>query len=356
MYFDGQRWYDKSLGPADPAQVPAVWGIDRENVFVAGATTQGGLFEGVVLQHGGHAWSTLYQSLSNRSITAVWASAQNDIFIATSQPGVVGEILVAQGQQLVGALQFPLAINGLMGRAFDDVYAVGEQGAVWRFTGGAFTSEVAAGTLTMSDLNRVWVSAGSDDVFAVGDAGAILRYDGQMWRDESLPDAGDTTLTDVWGSSPTDVYAVGGTAMDGGVVVQFDGQQWQERTLPDELVTGIELLDVWGTGPDNVFVAGAKSMTLEGILLHYNGQDWQRFPVPRGQAFSSVWGTGPDDVFVGGALGDLLHYDGDSWAPIDIGSVVQFVALHGTPDGRYVYAAAREFASNVSGAYRLIRP
>ncbi|HEX5063417.1 MAG TPA: hypothetical protein VFV99_28770 [Kofleriaceae bacterium] len=56
-------------------------------------------------------------------------------------------------------------------------------------------------------------------------------------------------------------------------------------------------------------------------ILHYDGTQWTRMPVPVGLTvptdgtLSDVLGRTSDDVFaVGGRL--LLHYDGMHWSPM----------------------------------------
>ncbi|MDM8539540.1 choice-of-anchor D domain-containing protein [Desulfococcaceae bacterium HSG9] len=60
---------------------------------------------------------------------------------------------------------------------------------------------------TTQHLNGVWGSSGSD-VFAVGNSGTIVHYDGNAW---SEMDSGTTWVEfdGVWGSSGSDVFAVG---------------------------------------------------------------------------------------------------------------------------------------------------
>ena len=55
-------------------------------------------------------------------------------------------------------------------------------------------------------LDRVWGSSASD-VFAVGNGGTILHYDGSSWSEMS----GDITrdMRKVWGASASEVFAVG---------------------------------------------------------------------------------------------------------------------------------------------------
>jgi hypothetical protein len=77
---------------------------------------------------------------------------------------------------------------------------------------------MTSGTTTW--LSGVWGSSGSD-VFAVGGSGTILHYGGSTWS----PMTSGTTnpLSGVWGSSSTDVFAVGATQV-GGTILHYSGE------------------------------------------------------------------------------------------------------------------------------------
>jgi hypothetical protein len=62
----------------------------------------------------------------------------------------------------------------------------------------------------------VWGSSGSD-VFAVGDGDTILHYDGADWS--AMSSGTYHRLYGVWGSSDRDVFAVGG----GGAILHYSG-------------------------------------------------------------------------------------------------------------------------------------
>jgi hypothetical protein len=102
-------------------------------------------------------------------------------------------------------------------------------------------------------LYGVWGSSGSD-VFAVGDY-TILHYDGADW---SPMDSGATGwLGGVWGSSDSDVFAVG----QRGTILHYDGEVWSPMDSPAD-----ELWDVWGSSGSDVFAVG-----FAGTILHYSG-------------------------------------------------------------------------------------
>jgi len=69
---------------------------------------------------------------------------------------------------------------------------------------------------TTTDLYSDWGSSGSD-VFAVGLNGTILHYNGSAWI--SMTSGTTEDLTDVWGSSGSDVFAMGFN----GTILHYNG-------------------------------------------------------------------------------------------------------------------------------------
>ncbi len=59
-----------------------------------------------------------------------------------------------------------------------------------------------------SAFHAAWVHS-SGVIFAVGENGAAARFDGKKWT--ALKTGTTATLKTVWGSSPTDVFAAGGS-------------------------------------------------------------------------------------------------------------------------------------------------
>lgn len=169
----------------------------------------------------------------------------------------------------------------------------------------------------------------------------------------------------VWGSSPTNVWAVGGTcdaakgcpATSEGLILHFDGTTWTRLPAPKPVVYwwvfGLSPSDVWisgendtilhwdgtalsvshtGTDPtDKLFgiwgssstdiwaVGGRPDMT--STVLHYDGTTWGPAVGAPGLAsnFFKVWGSGQGDVWIVGPKASLVHFDGHTWGPfIDV--------------------------------------
>ena len=69
----------------------------------------------------------------------------------------------------------------------------------------------------------------------------------------------------------------------------------------------IALHDVWGSSPRNVFAVGGT-----GTVLHFDGQSWAAMPRATTQHLGTVTGSGPYDVWAAG-ISTIVHYDGNRW-------------------------------------------
>ena len=170
--------------------------------------------------------------------------------------------------------------------------------------GGACTSAPVVWSAMQSGtgmaLLSVWGSSGSD-VFAVGDGGTILHYDGSGWS----PQVSGTTLNldGVWGSSGSDVFAVG----PGGTILHYDGTVWRAQAGVPDVCLG----DVWGTAGGDVFAFGP------GGLLRQDGETWTALGAPAGAVggfpgCGRLWGSSPTDIFGVGYW--VHHFDGTTWS------------------------------------------
>jgi hypothetical protein len=112
------------------------------------------------------------------------------------------------------------------------------------------------------------------------------------------PDAG-TWLFSVWGTSATDVWAVG----QPGVILHWDGSDWDLQTIGEHVFT-----DVWGTAANNVFAVGHG-----GVIYRYNGSSWSSMDSGSEENFYAV-GTGPyNEIYACGERGNVRRLNGSSW-------------------------------------------
>jgi len=115
-------------------------------------------------------------------------------------------------------------------------------------------------------------------------------------------------LLDAWGSSSSDVFAVG----KDGLILHYDGQSWEKMTSG----TSQTLTAVWGSSSSDVFSVGAS-----GTILHYDGNaagTWITMNSGTTKDLGGVWGVSSSQVVAVGDSGTAVLYDGTSWTPFEL--------------------------------------
>ena len=159
------------------------------------------------------------------------------------------------------------------------------------------------------------------------------------WKAVSSPT--DNNLRPVWGTSASNVYAVG----DSGIVLHYDGVDW---SLASTLTDG-RLTDVWASSPSDVYVTSSND-----TIYHWNGASWQVAYLPAGgNYFTSVWGSSASDVYVATLDGAVVHFDGLDWEWInDAGDPTSHAKLWGdvgSPSA--VYATQGQYIVRFNGSF-----
>ncbi len=207
---------------------------------------------------------------------------------------------------------------------------------------------------TSRQLTGVWGSSASD-VFAVGESleeveSGILHYDGQAWS-EQLATA-NLVLRAVWGASATDVYAVGWQfALGVGAILHYDGSQWQAVEGPvfdsGEEPSQAFFSSVSGSSAADVFVVGSVATEIvpeQAVIAHYDGAAWSLMDVPNPDflALTDVSAASARDVYALGTLvapGDegitavVVRYDGAQWQEVLSQDGVDLEAIWAGPNG-----------------------
>jgi hypothetical protein len=261
----------------------------------------------------------------------------------------------------------PHDLTHVSGTSSSNVFAIGHgqqpcatcQSAlsILRFDGDVLSTQ-------LSDFGRSLdiFAASSGTAFALVDASfptPFLRYNGANWlsvpADEIETGSGGGDFFGLWGSSATDVYAVGDTVDAGAVrypsAARWNGNAWLPVTLPP--VAGLSLSDVWGSSDLDVYAVGSAAG--RGVVLHFNGETWSvvldephvGFVRVGGTRASDVWVTGHALVPTGTGLeeqaghGAIRHFDGAGWftvqsptsAPLGAVSAVSSSAVYVIADG-----------------------
>ena len=181
-----------------------------------------------------------------------------------------------------------------------------------------YNADALAGCSIMSSgttehLNGVWGSSGSD-VFAVG--GTILHYDGSSWS--SMESGFIGTFISIWGISGSDVFAITNPGLPSVTCIyHYDGSEWAEMSCDS-----VSLKDIWAISSTGIFTVGNDYDLLVswrwGYFLQYDGTAWNpvisdfpEFPIILGLPLFSIWGISGTDIFLGGYHG-MHHYVGTS--------------------------------------------
>jgi hypothetical protein len=146
-------------------------------------------------------------------------------------------------------------------------------------------------------------------------------------------------LYSLWGSSPTNLWAVGYAGESINSIWHFNGTVWKKST--QRLSSNI--FSIWGSGSADIWCCDSPG----GNIFYYNGSLWNKigyFPYKDYQLtyLNNIWGTKKDDVYLAGSaydtnrgiVGFLMHYDGSNWNYLNM------------PEKNYAYHAIRKSSKN----------
>ena len=246
---------------------------------------------------GGKNWSAK-QPAAGVALRGVWGSATRNILAV----GDGGTILNYNGREwktvssgTTSALQ---SIWGSVTETGSDLYTVGDGGLLLHSSGRGWSLVTSNTTENLADI---W-GAGAE-VMAAGTGGTILNLTQSTSKNEAV------ALRSIWGSSATDVFAVG----ESGTVLHFDGSTWTTMTSD----TTQWLNGIWGDPQSGeVFAVGEN-----GAIIHYDGTTWNTMASGVSVALHGVYGTAADNLYAVGDSGVVMHYDGAAWSVLLSGGV-----------------------------------
>jgi hypothetical protein len=339
-HWDGAGW---TTVPVDaPAQVWSVWGRAKNDVWAIGGGTYGGdLVTPFVMHFDGSTWSRSNTGVASGLLSGYssghgWTSPAGDVWLI----GNGGTILhhdrfpaTSPGPALDCSSggwcwQNPLpqgnTLRAVSGASAKDIWAVGDRYTAIHYDGTAWSSHPITRDLPYPTVTfyGVWDS-GSLGAWAVGEGGAITSFDGSVWNWEIGPSnsglAAGPTLRGIWGSSTSDIWAVGSVPTDGGTTAFLrhkNGTSWADRSSE---IPGTALFGIWGSGSTDVWACG------EGGVWHWNGTAWSFSAGSSATRLRSIWGSGPSDVWAVGDAGATLHWNGTAWSSMTNGTELDAV-------------------------------
>ncbi len=340
-------WSALSLSGLTPSRLTRMAAVSATEIYAAGDS---GNTDRAFFRYDGSSWTEVGRRRYAQSPMRLWADPRGGAAYALSSFGRLEKMTPAS----VSLLSYQPALRDVVMTASNSAFAVGWNLFLARWDGARWTIDTPpAGTPSTRILQGVW-SDGPSNAWAVGSGSTILRYTGKDWQvvsDINKPVAtadnynaawgigsdvwiagettllhckgattcavetsGPTNLYSVWGTSASNVFAVG----TGGRILRFNGTSWSVMSSP----TSRALARVAGSGPSDVWAVG------DSVMLHFDGTQWSNYPLTddlrhtfarvttglQGTFQVGMWVKGPKEAYVGGENGVIARWDGLSWA------------------------------------------
>jgi len=162
-----------------------------------------------------------------------------------------------------------------------------------------------------SSVDDVWVVGGRE---AIGLGPSVFHYDGTAWTklDTGMP---DLDLWQVFGFTGGDVFLAGSR----GTILRYRNGTFEQITTPgSDVVFGL-----WGSSPDDMWAVGGQPAA-NGFVWRYRGGDsFEVMPgTPAELSMGAVWkvtGRAADDVWLSSSRGLVMHWDGQTLSDERIG-------------------------------------
>lgn len=276
--------------PAPTGQtLRAVWIVAPSDVWAAGDG-------GTVIHYDGSAWTSVDSGTPN-NLLAIWASGANNVWIGgqkatllhytgSSTPTPVG---------VTGAQPLD-EYHGIWGLGLTDIWLAGyddARGAGWWYKDGLNTWTKMDVLSTTSTLTGLWASSASN-VYACGQQGSVIHYNGTTSAVSSLS---SNSLTAIWGSAPNQIYTMGNNS----TLFQY-GTGWADKS-PTAKTTNYNSVFGNETG---TFIVGAAGTFLQ------KGSSASNFSANTSGTSTTLYGVqvgGNGIGWVVGAGGYLAHFD-----------------------------------------------
>ncbi|MFA3784242.1 hypothetical protein ABRY23_14375, partial [Melioribacteraceae bacterium 4301-Me] len=150
-----------------------------------------------------------------------------------------------------------------------------------------------------------------------------------VWSIDTL-DMPMNVVSSIWGSSPQDVWAVGGGGTADDRLWHYDGNKWSAYTKEPIWCTGYT---IYGFSANDVWMGGGAGVDGLGAgIWHYDGNKWSKNFIYNVEGAYDViiydlWGTSQNEIYACGNIyyrvgdenkwrGFVLHYDGSTWKEV----------------------------------------
>lgn len=324
LHWDGKTVSFVPSEATEADDLSAIWGTAPNDIWVVGGAKATG--RNITQHWDGARW----QAVSNSTLCDlldVWGSSPNDYWAIGScgtdrRPIIIRWDGTSWQQQPYGGL----LLYGVWGSRSDDVWFVGAGGQISHWNGSSLTSMPK---VVPNGLGRIWGS-GPRDVWAAGDE--LIHFDGTAWIRES---GTGRTVHVLSGTRGGDVWISDDIRLLRGVP-----GAWTDVVMGDAASRIVTLRKV---GSEEMWGAGGS-----GRILRWRPAGAQILSSGSDRNVYALWGSSPTNLWAA-AYGVMLHGDGRSWTPIDIGDGSQIFAVHGSSHKDVWAASCRGTLSHFDG-------
>jgi hypothetical protein len=156
----------------------------------------------------------------------------------------------------------------------------------------------------------------------------------------SYPGSIQTVMSDIWASSPSDVYVVGHNDQPGpGTMFHYDGKKWSTthfHAAEGGAIDGaVDLSAIYGFSSNDIYAVGSRLYTNNttirnsSLIIHFDGIKWTEISIAHQEKLVSIFGASSSDIWAGGRQGTLYHYLNGVWSNIPFDSTVGFAQFVG---------------------------
>jgi hypothetical protein len=326
LHYDGNQWSTMISGTS--RTVYSIWGSASTNIFAVGTAGQ-------ILHYDGNQWSTMTSDSSSPPLTSIWGNSSTDVFAVERN----GSILHYDGNQWGTVKKSGSKLWGIWGSSNTDVFVVGGsggtisslseiiKGTILHYDGNQWNTTTIGNPYWSYNLHSLWGNS-SNDVFTIVAANNFLHYDGNQWG-SFINDDNNSRFNEFWGSSSTDIFAVGRN-----IIRHYNGTQWNNMNFGISPNITIELTGIWGSSSTDVFAVGANTdisgtTVISSVIYHYDGNTWSSMNTGTAITLMDIWGSSSTDVFAVGENGTILHYDGNQWNTMNSGTATLLLGIWG---------------------------
>ncbi|MEO8400083.1 MAG: hypothetical protein ABI550_09780 [Ignavibacteriaceae bacterium] len=160
-------------------------------------------------------------------------------------------------------------------------------------------------------VNKIWGTS-SNNIYIVGNNGTMAHYNGSTWQ--KIESGTDLPIQDIWGAlnpntSKQEILCVASerSLNKGKKLLKIDGNT--VTALPDSGLPW-SLSSVWFISNEKYYIAGDGIYEKEKL----NNEIWKNGPLDITTYYTyKIRGKKSNDIAAAGGVGEVLHYNGNSW-------------------------------------------